>query len=298
MDASRDTPTDRPAGTTDAAEAMNASLRLHRIFAGVERLSIKVDSYFQVYEQLFQPYVGRPIVFVEVGVLNGGSLFMWREYFGPQARIIGVDANPQARQWEQHGFEVHIGDQSSEYFWDAFYRDVGEIDILLDDGGHTNAQQTVTAARAFAQVRDGGLVVVEDVHASYMREFDNPSRRSFTKFAAHVADSVNRRFEPLKRARNDYWRRVFSVAFYESIVVFAVDARRCWVSKVVANGGAGNNALDFRGFGISRVLFELDRATPLLSRIILVKSIKKRVLRLLYFVANKVNDLRLARYYR
>lgn len=148
-------------------------------------------------------------------------------------------------------------------------------------------------------MREVGLVVVVvDVHASYMREFDNPSRRSFTRFAAHVADSVNRRFGPLPRARNDYWKRVYSVSFCESIVVFAVDARRCWVSQVVANGGVGNNSLDFRGFGISRLLFELDRATPLLSRIILVKSIKKRVLRLLYFVANKINDARLARYYR
>lgn len=291
-------PSNEPRSDARGAAAINETLRLHRIFAGGERLSIKVDSYFQVYEQLFAPYVGRPIVFVEVGVLNGGSLFMWREYFGPQARIIGVDANPQARQWEQHGFEVHIGDQSSETFWDEFYRQVGDIDILLDDGGHTNAQQTVTAARAFTQVRDGGLVAVEDVHASYMREFDNPSRRSFTRFAAHVADSVNRRFGPLARARNDYWKHVYSVSFFESIVVFAIDRRRCWVSQVVPNRGVGNDAKDFRGFGISRLLFEFDRATPLLSRIILVKSIKKRLLRLMYFVANKINDARLARYYR
>lgn len=290
--------TETTGGAASPASAINETLRLYRIFAGGQRLSIKVDSYFQVYEQLFQPFVGQPIVFVEVGVLNGGSLFMWREYFGPQARIIGVDANPQAKQWEQHGFEIHIGDQSSEAFWDDFYRQVGTIDVLLDDGGHTNAQQTVTAARAFNQVRDGGLVVVEDVHASYMRKFDNPSRRSFVNFAKHVADSVNSRFELLPRARNDYWKRVYGVSFFESIVVFAIDARRCWPSTVVANGGVGNNAMDFRGFGISRVLFEFDRATPLLSRIVLVKSIKKRVLRLLYYVANKFNDARLARYFR
>lgn len=297
MDDSQAAQTDQGAGA-GAAAAINTSLRLHRIFAGGERLSIKVDSYFQVYEQLFAPYVGRPIVFVEVGVLNGGSLFMWRDYFGPQARIIGVDANPQAKQWEQHGFEVHIGDQSSEAFWSDFYRQVGDIDILLDDGGHTNAQQTVTSANAFTRVRDGGLVVVEDVHASYMREFDNPSRRAFTRFASHVADAVNRRFGPLPRARNDYWKHVYSVSFFESIVVFAIDRRRCWVSRVVPNRGVGNDAKDFRGFGISRLLFEFDRATPLLSRIVLVKSIKKRLLRLMYFVANKINDARLARYYR
>lgn len=287
-----------PAAQPAQAGAINDSNGLYQVFKRQKRLSVKVDSYFQVYEQLFARYVGQPLVFVEVGILNGGSLFMWRDYFGPQARIIGVDANPAALQWQAHGFEVHIGDQSSPAFWDDFYRQVGRIDLLLDDGGHTNTQQVVTAVKAFDQVNDGGLVVVEDVHASYMREFDNPSRHSFVNFAQFVTDSVNRRYNKLKPSRNGYWQRVYSVAFYESIVVFNIDARRCWVGQIVENGGVGNGAFDFRGIGVSRWLFQIDRATPLLSRIILVKSIKKRVLRLLYYVANKINDHRLGRYFR
>ena len=31
---------------------------------------------------------------------------MWRDYFGPKARIIGVDFNPNAKKWEEHGFEI------------------------------------------------------------------------------------------------------------------------------------------------------------------------------------------------
>lgn len=287
---------DSPAGPS--AAAVNDDLRLYRAFKRSPRLSIKVDSYFQVYEQLFGPYVDRPVVFVEVGILNGGSLFMWREFFGPQARIIGVDANPAAKQWEAQGFEIHIGDQSDETFWDEFYRRVGEVDLLLDDGGHTNSQQVVTAAKAFERVRDGGLVVVEDVHASYMREFGNPSARSFVSFAKFVADAVNSRFHSLERVGEAYARRVHSVAFYESIVAFSIDARRCWVGQVVGNGGASSQAADFRARGVSRWLFDLDRATQWMNRVVLVKSVKKRLLRLLYRLADKVNDARLARYFR
>jgi len=278
--------------------AINEGLRLYQIFKKGDKRSIKVDSYFQVYEELFSRYVGQPVVFVEVGILNGGSLFMWREYLGPQARIIGIDFNPGAQQWAAHGFEIHIGDQSSAEFWDDFYRRVGPIDVLLDDGGHTNKQQLTTAVKAFDRVNDGGLIVIEDVCASYMRQFDNPSSRSFVNFAKFVIDSVNRRNSNLRPTRNGYWRRVYSVAFYESIVVFNIDSRRCWVGQPVDNGGVGNNALDYRGRGVSRWLFDFDRWTALMSRIVLVKSIKKRVLRLAYFVANKVNDAGLSKYFR
>jgi hypothetical protein len=55
---------------------------LYGIYKGVKYLSIKHSSYFPVYERLFEKYIGTDVTFVEVGVLNGGSLFMWREFFG------------------------------------------------------------------------------------------------------------------------------------------------------------------------------------------------------------------------
>ena len=59
--------------------------------------SIKHSSYFKSYEHFFSNYRNKEITFIEIGVLNGGSLFMWRDYFGPQARIIGIDLNPMLK---------------------------------------------------------------------------------------------------------------------------------------------------------------------------------------------------------
>ena len=98
--------------------------------------SIKHSSYFPVYDHLFCPYIGKEITFVEIGILGGGSLFMWREFFGQNARIIGIDLNPEAKKLTEEGFEIFIGDQSSQEFWKGFYNEVGKIDILIDDGGH------------------------------------------------------------------------------------------------------------------------------------------------------------------
>ena len=48
--------------------------------------SIKHSSYFPVYDHLFGSYIGKEITFVEIGILGGGSLYMWREFFGKKAR--------------------------------------------------------------------------------------------------------------------------------------------------------------------------------------------------------------------
>ena len=67
-----------------------------------------------------------------------------KEYFGKKARIIGIDLNPKAKELEKYGFEIYIGNQSDINFWEDFFTKIGKIDILLDDGGHGNAQQVVT----------------------------------------------------------------------------------------------------------------------------------------------------------
>ena len=89
--------------------------------------SIKHSTYFEIYDELFSRYRNEKITFVEIGVLGGGSLFMWREFFGPQARIIGIDLNPNAKKWEEHGFEIYIGSQSDKDFWSKFINDIGPV---------------------------------------------------------------------------------------------------------------------------------------------------------------------------
>lgn len=247
---------------------INDKLSIQAIYQRGEYLSLKVDAYFQVYELLFRPFVGKPLTFVEIGVLNGGSLFMWREYFGAGARIIGVDLNPAAKKWEQHGFEIHIGSQSDPYFWRQFYAEVGPVDVILDDGGHTNTQQIVTTVSAFDHVRDGGLILVEDTHTSYFADFGNPSRYSFVSFAKHVADAVNTRFPRVRVAPSRYGTSVYSVQFFQSMVVFHIDRPRCVAGQSVRNQGSTSSAQDFRYRGTSRerVQYAKERAAAALPQ--------------------------------
>ena len=99
---------------------INSNLKLFQIYKNLKHVSLKCDTYFQVYEEMFNRYVGKKITFVEIGVMHGGSLFMWREYFGKNARIIGIDLNTKAKELEKHGFEIYIGSQSDKNFWKSF----------------------------------------------------------------------------------------------------------------------------------------------------------------------------------
>ena len=89
--------------------------RLFEIYKNLDQESLKCISYFQAYEEMFSKFVGKEIVFVEIGVLHGGSLFMWKEYFGSKAKIIGIDLT-KAKQLEKYGFDIFIGNQADLNF--------------------------------------------------------------------------------------------------------------------------------------------------------------------------------------
>jgi hypothetical protein len=240
-------------------------LKIYESYMTSKYSSIKHTSYFHVYENLLTPFRGKDITFVEVGVYNGGSLFMWRDFFGPKARIIGVEFNPDAKHWESEGFEIHIGDQSDANFWRDFYTKVGPVDVVLDDGGHSNAQQIVTVAESVAHINDGGMIVVEDTHASYLAQFGNPSKYSFMNYAFDVVHSINNRFPLVKSSNNLLSAHVSSVQFYDSIVSFHIDRRECFVSTPTTNEGISRDAVDFRHHGT------LGRAVGSMRRKLFIK---------------------------
>ena len=50
---------------------INSNLKLFQIYKNLKHVSLKCDTYFQVYEEIFNRYVGKKITFVEIGVLHG-----------------------------------------------------------------------------------------------------------------------------------------------------------------------------------------------------------------------------------
>lgn len=206
--------------------------------------SIKHSTYFDVYDLLFNAFRGKKITFLEVGVLNGGSLFMWREYFGSNARIIGVDLNPSAKRWEDFGFEIFIGDQSDPDFWTTLINQVGTVDIVLDDGGHTYLQQIITVKSLIDHINEDGLIVVEDTHTSYMKNFGSKKGKTFIDWVFEIVNGINYRYGDFNQA---YEKKIYSVQFFNSIVSFRINSEKSVKSQSISNN---NNYLTepARGF--------------------------------------------------
>jgi len=220
---------------------------LKKLFLQSPYFSTKYSSYFDTYDKIFSKFINKKITFVEVGVLNGGSLFMWRKYFGKKARIIGVDNNQSAKFLEKYGFEIFIGDQSNINFWNKLKKKIGPVDVLLDDGGHTNHQQTITLLSFINNIKDNGLLVIEDIHTSYLKSFGNPSKFSFINLTYHLVNQLNFRSGVLKE-KNTYGLKlpIYEIRYFESIVAFEVNRKISNISYKLDNNGKSLGMKDFR----------------------------------------------------
>jgi len=49
----------------------------------------------------FNRFRNKEIVILEIGVLQGGSLQMWKDYFGDKAKIFGIDIDPRCKELEE-----------------------------------------------------------------------------------------------------------------------------------------------------------------------------------------------------
>ena len=187
------------------------------------RLIDKWMHYFDVYHDHFARFRNKPVTIVEFGVFHGGSLQMWKQYFGSQARIFGVDINPKCHL-EEEQIEILIGDQEDEEFLTALAAKVGPIDILIDDGGHRMSQQLVTFATLFPLIKPDGVYVVEDLHTSYWQYYGGGYGlpNTFIEFAKRLIDHLHawHSQDPARHAVTYYTKNVRAMHVYDSIIVF------------------------------------------------------------------------------
>jgi len=103
---------------------------------------------------------------LEIGVYNGASVKMWKEYF-PKATIVAIDIDPRCKEFEEDRIHIHIGDQTDVDFLNSVVAQYGNFEVILDDGGHSWKQQIVSYETLFPKLTPGGLYFLEDMHTSY-----------------------------------------------------------------------------------------------------------------------------------
>lgn len=207
---------------------------------------IKHDHFFEIYDShLSHLQEKQNMKILEIGVYNGGSLYMWSNYF-PGSRITGIDIDPYTKRWEEldKNIRVEIGDQCDIEFLQKIVNEEGPFDLIIDDAGHENHQIITSFEFLFPHLNEGGTYVVEDTFASYWPNYScdrekgtngemlNPILKPFDKkntsmeFLKSLTDKINcwayrhKEAEKLKVEGefDQYEKALYSIHFYDSIV--------------------------------------------------------------------------------
>ena len=182
----------------------------------------KWTHYFPVYEKHFAQFKNKPIKVLEIGILNGGSLEMWKEYFGPDAQIVGIDINPACKEHEFPGVHVRIGDQSDPNFLQSLLDEFGEFDLVIDDGSHHVAHVKKTFEYLYPKISPTAMYFIEDTHAAYWSSHGGSltEPNSINNFSKEMVDKINADHTRGQVSPDYYTRNTFCMSVYDSIVIF------------------------------------------------------------------------------
>jgi hypothetical protein len=110
------------------------------------------------YDQLFTSIKTIPINMMEIGVYNGGSIRLWKDYLHPESKIYAAEIN-----YFEHidGTCSVIGDMYSEHQVSKFSDEY--FDLIIDDGPHSFESFVLLMQRYYSKIKTGGTLIVEDV---------------------------------------------------------------------------------------------------------------------------------------
>jgi len=187
------------------------------------RMIQKWHHYFEIYHRHFEAFRGQSPVVLEIGVFQGGSLQMWREYFGPGAQIVGIDVDPRCQQFEEAGIRVLIGDQADRAFLAEVRRQLPHIDIIIDDGGHRAEQQIASFEELYPHLQPNGIYLCEDVHSSFMASHEGAYRKpgTFLEYSKGLVDRLYAWYseQPETFSVDALTRSTYALHFYDSVLV-------------------------------------------------------------------------------
>jgi len=130
----------------------------------------KSDIHGDLYDRIFHTMRDKKIVFLEIGVYQGGSMRAWSDYFS-EAAIYGLDnyaaiSKDISEEIENVGRAVIFkGQQEDEKILKRIIDQVcGIFDVIIDDGGHQSLQIETSFKVLFPFLASDGLYIIEDLH--------------------------------------------------------------------------------------------------------------------------------------
>jgi hypothetical protein len=115
------------------------------------------------YDKYFTRIREEKLNVLEIGVHNGSSIKMLEEYF-KNSKIYGVDIVDKS-YLNNNRIEILTLNQESISDLNNFPKN---LDIIIDDGGHTMKQQQLSFVNLFTNnLKSDGYYIIEDLHTSF-----------------------------------------------------------------------------------------------------------------------------------
>lgn len=187
--------------------------------------SSKFHGYAHIYDSFFSAIREEQLLILEIGVLNGSSLWMWLDYF-QRSIVIGIDIEPKTLGHPRFMFVQ--GDQGSNDFWNNFKTRVGAFDIIIDDGVHQAGPQLTSFHALFlSHLKPGGMYIIEDIHTAYPRQTPNELIIFLRELQDHLQwngksswASVHMSLTEVSPSQlNAFEKTIHAIHFYKSLVI-------------------------------------------------------------------------------
>jgi predicted O-methyltransferase YrrM len=132
--------------------------------------SSRGHGFADIYEELIGDRREQPLTVLEIGVHEGASLRMWRDYL-PNATVVGIDKNEGSAAHAGERISVYVGSQGRTSLLERVAAETGPFDLVVDDGSHLFKAQTTSLEHLWPHLRPGGTYVIEDINTSYMESY-------------------------------------------------------------------------------------------------------------------------------
>jgi Cephalosporin hydroxylase len=196
---------------------------LHKYFLNNSgKLLHKWMHYFDIYERHLGRFRNTAPVMIEIGVSGGGSLAMWKDYLGLEAKIVGIDIDPACKAHESENIEVFIGSQDDQALIGQVLEKYPRPDVVLDDGSHMMPHMIRSFELLYDHVAPRGVYIVEDTHTCYWPEYESGLKQlgSFMEFAKDRLDDINAAHSRNALPVSSFTRTTDAICCYDSMVVF------------------------------------------------------------------------------
>jgi hypothetical protein len=124
-----------------------------------DRVAYKWHHYLELYDRHLGRFRGRAVRILELGIFSGGSLQIWKSYFGEHALVHGIDIDPACAQFAEERVVPHIGNQADVGFLEQVVARMGGVDVIIDDASHRGRDQIISFEALYPLLEPNGLYI-------------------------------------------------------------------------------------------------------------------------------------------